>query len=290
MPERDGHERLPIVVSPAAAAATLPHHPAAAPPPPPPSGGGSYSSYSSGGARDFDDLDGELAAATGITLVFYVILMAIIGFFPCLVFCCAHQQCIKNHSMKGEKPTCCAWSVCLIVFALTVFTSLGVGITWLILPFFMIIPFCLDSCYEPNGYGGQQGQGAINITTVQQVQQTASPIQMMQMAPPPANAQSTIYQAPQPMMAAVEAQPPPVTAMPVQAYAPPAMDDKNAGAPPGGDQDLTSALAAVNLAMYEAGLRGLGVSSVGDIVDLEEADCESIGMKKLEVKRLMRIA
>jgi hypothetical protein len=235
-------------------------------------------------------LDGELAAATGITLVFYVILMAIVGFFPCLVFCCAHQQCIKNHSMKGEKPTCCAWSVCLIIFALTVFTTLGVGITWLILPFFMIIPFCLDSCYEPNGYGRQQGQGAINITTVQQVQQTASPVQMMQMAPPPTNAQDTIYQAPQPMMTAVEAQPPPVTAMPVQAYAPPAMDDKNAGGPPGGGQDLSSALAAANLSMYEAGLRGLGVSAVGDVVDLEETDCESIGMKKLEVKRLMRIA
>ena len=89
-------------------------------------------------------------------------------------------------------------------------------------------------------------------------------------------------------MAALEAQPPPVAAMPVQAYAPPAMDDKNVGAPSGGGQDLSAALAAVNLSMYEAGLRELGVSTVGDIVDLEEADCQSIGMKKLEVKRLMR--
>ena len=88
-------------------------------------------------------MEAEFAAATGVALVIYVILAVVIGFFPCIVFLCAYQQCISNHKMRGETPTCCAWTTCIIIFCVTVFTSLGIGITWLILPFFMIIPFCM---------------------------------------------------------------------------------------------------------------------------------------------------
>ena len=77
--------------------------------PPPPS----YSGYS-------ERLDNDVKAATGIMLVLYILLSILIGFFPCWVFCCAHQNCIKDHSEKGEKPTCGAWIVCVIIFVITV--------------------------------------------------------------------------------------------------------------------------------------------------------------------------
>ena len=96
-----------------------------------------------GGAADMDELKAEIGAATGIALIFYIILSIVVTCFPCIVFGCAYQQCISTHKLRGEKPTCCAWATCLIIFALTIFTALGIGITWFILPFFMIIPFCM---------------------------------------------------------------------------------------------------------------------------------------------------
>ena len=96
-----------------------------------------------GGAADMDELKAEIGAATGIALIFYIILSIVVTCFPCIVFGCAYQQCISTHKLRGENPTCCAWATCLIIFALTIFTALGIGITWLILPFFMIIPFCM---------------------------------------------------------------------------------------------------------------------------------------------------
>ena len=74
----------------------------------------------------------------------------------------------------------------------------------------------------------------------------------------------------------------PVMAAPVNTPNPVAGGGKGA--------DLSSALAHVNLSSFEAALRELGVSNPGDVSDLEEADCLALGMKKLEVKRLMRIA
>eukprot|EP01043_Picozoa_sp_COSAG02_P051945 COSAG02_NODE_5531_length_4252_cov_2.279316_5_plen_294_part_00 len=44
----------------------------------------------------------------------------------------------------------------------------------------------------------------------------------------------------------------------------------------------------LNLSQFETELRSLGVTAPADLVDLEAADCEACGMKKLEVKRLMR--
>ena len=52
---------------------------------------------------------------------------------------------------------------------------------------------------------------------------------------------------------------------------------------------LGPALAQVNLAQFEHALRNLGVSTCADLADIEESDCIEMGMKKLEVKRLMRL-
>ena len=87
-------------------------------------------------------------------------------------------------------------------------------------------------------------------------------------------------QVPQP-----QAMPAPVVA---EAYVPsaPGKPDMATGQPLG----LSQALSASNLSQYEAELRGLGVSSLSDAQDLEEADCLAIGMKPLEIKRLLRLA
>jgi hypothetical protein len=84
---------------------------------------------------------------------------------------------------------------------------------------------------------------------------------------------------------AAQAMPQPVVAA---AYVPSAPSKSNMGN--GQPVDLSQALASNSLSQYEAGLRGLGVSSPSDVQDLEEADCLAIGMKPLEVKRLLRIA
>ena len=71
------------------------------------------------------------------------------------------------------------------------------------------------------------------------------------------------------------------------AYVPSAPDKPNMGNRQ--PVDLSQALSASHLSQYEDGLRSLGVTSPSDLQDLEEADCLEIGMKPLEVKRLLRI-
>lgn len=53
---------------------------------------------------------------------------------------------------------------------------------------------------------------------------------------------------------------------------------------------LSTFLIAQNLSQYETALRELGAVEVTDLCDLEQADCDRIGMKKLEAKRLQRAA
>jgi hypothetical protein len=50
---------------------------------------------------------------------------------------------------------------------------------------------------------------------------------------------------------------------------------------------LTSMLVKLKLDQYEDALRGLGVAEVADLQDLEEADAEELGMKTIEIKRLV---
>ena len=75
-----------------------------------------------------------------------------------------------------------------------------------------------------------------------------------------------------------------------QPSAPPATSPDAPPAAADAALDLSTALAQVNLSEYEDALIELGVSAPADLADLEEADCIEIGMKKLEVRRLMRIA
>ena len=53
---------------------------------------------------------------------------------------------------------------------------------------------------------------------------------------------------------------------------------------------LKAALETAHLSQYEDALRQLGVGTAADLVDLEEQDLIEIGMKKIEAKRLMRLA
>ena len=71
-----------------------------------------------------------------------------------------------------------------------------------------------------------------------------------------------------------------------QAPAPP---PEPASAPPAPSANLSEALSAVSLSQHEAALRELGVSATADLQDLEEADLVEIGLKKLEIRRLMRL-
>ena len=55
-------------------------------------------------------------------------------------------------------------------------------------------------------------------------------------------------------------------------------------------KDLAVVLQEASLSQYETALRELGAAFGADLVGLEEDDLVEIGMKKLEVKRLLRIA
>ena len=53
---------------------------------------------------------------------------------------------------------------------------------------------------------------------------------------------------------------------------------------------MSTFLIAQNLSQYETALRELGAVEVTDLCDLEQADCDRIGMKKMEAKRLQQAA
>lgn len=109
---------------------------------------------------------------------------------------------------------------------------------------------------------------------------------MRAQAPIPAQAPAQAVMMTQPM-----AQPPIQAAIPPPQFAHPAQ----LAAPvqttnPIANQSLSTYLAELNLSHYELALRELGVATPSDLVDLQQDDCEAIGMKKLEAKRLLRIA
>jgi hypothetical protein len=54
--------------------------------------------------------------------------------------------------------------------------------------------------------------------------------------------------------------------------------------------DLSTVLKAAKLSQYEDALRELGCAEPEDLGDIEEADLVELGMKKIEMKRLQRIA
>jgi hypothetical protein len=55
-------------------------------------------------------------------------------------------------------------------------------------------------------------------------------------------------------------------------------------------KSLSATLADGQLAQYETALRELGAAFASDLAHLEERDLVEIGMRKLEITRLMRLA
>ena len=53
---------------------------------------------------------------------------------------------------------------------------------------------------------------------------------------------------------------------------------------------LSDFLASARLKQYEHALRDLGCREVADLAHVDEAACIEIGMKKIEIKRLLRTA
>eukprot|EP01043_Picozoa_sp_COSAG02_P059762 COSAG02_NODE_7674_length_2900_cov_3.148518_1_plen_371_part_00 len=88
----------------------------------------------------------------------------------------------------------------------------------------------------------------------------------------------------------------PPTADATEVYVPPTMEvsqpDGTSTTPASRSEpkDLAVVLQEASLSQYETALRELGAAFGADLVGLEEDDLVEIGMKKLEVKRLLRIA
>ena len=61
-------------------------------------------------------------------------------------------------------------------------------------------------------------------------------------------------------------------------------------APQAPSVDLSAWLESARLSHYEDALRGLGCMVPEDLAELEEADLMEIGMKRIEAKRLLRVA
>jgi hypothetical protein len=89
---------------------------------------------------------------------------------------------------------------------------------------------------------------------------------------------------------------PPTVGAASEVYVPPTMEmsqpdgTSSASASPNEPKDLAAILQEANLSQYETALRELGASFGTDLAELEEDDLVEIGMKKLEVTRLLRIA
>ena len=103
-----------------------------------------------------------------------------------------------------------------------------------------------------------------------------------------------VVAAAQPVAVTAQAQPVaavenPLASAPVMAAAVqplPEPEGKGAGGP--GATSLAEFLAAANLGQYLQALEAFGASSVADLQDVSEEDLVQLGLKTLEVKRLLR--
>ena len=105
--------------------------------------------------------------------------------------------------------------------------------------------------------------------------------------------QQPVVAAAQPVAVMAQAQPVaavenPLASAPVMAAAVqlPEPEGKGAGGP--GATSLAEFLAAANLGQYLQALEAFGASSVADLQDVSEEDLVQLGLKTLEVKRLLR--
>lgn len=102
-----------------------------------------------------DDCELQGAHASALVSLLVLLLLTILLFFPCIVFGFAHMCCIRDQRKDGRQPVPQAWTICtsLFVTALLCTWFPVISILWLILPFFMVAPFCMDQCYEDIGEG-----------------------------------------------------------------------------------------------------------------------------------------
>ena len=56
------------------------------------------------------------------------------------------------------------------------------------------------------------------------------------------------------------------------------------------NESLSALLMRNNLSQYETTLCELGAVQVADLLDLDQAECEGVGMKPVEARRLLRVA
>ena len=233
-------------------------------------------------------------------------------------------RCLSSNQAQKREPKSVAWLFSCTVFCLAFFftwitiSPLSIPI-WFVFGIVMIIPFMMEGCYDQH----QMTVVTQTQTVVQQVvpQQPAININMTQPAQPmimtssqamaqpayapqpgvidqsvPAYAQQQqpVVAAAQPVAVTAQAQPVaavenPLASAPVMAAAVqplPEPEGKGAGGP--GATSLAEFLAAANLGQYLQALEAFGASSVADLQDVSEEDLVQLGLKTLEVKRLLR--
>ena len=224
---------------------------------------------------------------------------------------------------SGEKPTEQAWSVCATLFALTLVSPFfRLELLWLVLPFLMVIPFCLEDCYEVNGRSQNLGSPGMTITTLTTTGPQVLPVQaqpvlvqahpvMAQAVPMEAHPVATVVATvanplaggqpqpqPQPQPQQQQQQPQqslsPQTPPQAPSQAPPqyatasASFEVEAGGYSRGGLGLHEFLVECQLTGYELAMQEMGALEAGDLRDITEDELLAMGMKKLEVRRLQR--
>lgn len=188
--------------------------------------------------------------------------------------------------------------MCGTLFALTLISPFFLGgLFWLVLPLFMVIPFCCNTCYDQPGEAGARQQGPQVTVTV-----TSAPqMQTIQAQPVLVQAQPVMAQPVAVQAQPVQAQPAAATVVatvsnPVNAAEEPQLPQytsavtsfevETSGAR--GGLPLHDFLVQCELTRYEMAMQEMGALETVDLHDITEDELTAMGMKKLEVRRLQR--
>ena len=151
---------------------------------------------------------------------------------------------------------------------------------WLLLPFFMIIPFCCPDCYIASGQLPDQE----NVTAGEPMQVIqAQPVMTQAVSVQPLAAVATVVNP----VAGAQQQPPQQQPQSPQSGAQASFEAEASGTRRG-QMSLHDFLAECQLAGYEMAMQEMGAISAADVQDIEEEELVGMGMKKLEVRRLQR--
>ena len=196
--------------------------------------------------------------------------------------------------------------MCAMLFAITLISPFfrQLQLLWFVLPIAMVIPFCLEDCYEENGrsHVGSPGVAITTVTTTaprvqaQPVLVQAHPVmaQAVPMEAPPVEATvvTTVLNPlpggqPQPQQWTPQQQPPQTP--PQYATASASFDvEAGAGASSRGVLGLHEFLVECQLTGYEMAMQEMGALEADDLRDITENELLAMGMKKLEIRRLQR--